>query len=199
MNSGPLPPADLHSRSLPFEIAPARIELFRCYQLRYPATHYGFRDGARRFDAPSGEFGTMYLARRAHGAFAETLLRTPGATILERNALETRGFAAFTPSRDLRFVQLCGSGLSKIGATAEVTSARNYSLSQQWALALWSHPQSPDGIAYMSRHDDHELCFAVFDRAAPALSSPPVVWPMLGDLTLLSDILDHYDVGVVSP
>jgi hypothetical protein len=34
---------------------------------------------------------------------------------------------------------------------------------------LIDHPVSPDGIAYHARHDDTELCYAIFNRAESAI------------------------------
>ncbi len=32
-------------------------------------------------------------------------------------------------------------------------------------MALRNHPSRPDGIAYMARHDDGAMCYALFDNA----------------------------------
>lgn len=38
-----------------------------------------------------------------------------------------------------------------------------------WSLALAHHQISADGLAYHARHDDSELCYALFDRSADAV------------------------------
>lgn len=195
MSSGPPPPADLYSRDLPLTKLSAGTELVRVWKRDQTPAYYDFGAGSR-FNAPSGEFGVMYVAQRPHGAFAETLLRNVGATVLQQSDINARNFAAFPLKREFRAAMLCGNGLCQLGATAEVTSNSRYDTSQQWALALWSHPDRPDGIAYMSRHDDHEWCYAIFDRASSAFASPRC-WRMGDDPNLLRDILDHYNVALV--
>jgi RES domain len=39
-----------------------------------------------------------------------------------------------------------------------------YEVAGRWALALWRHPDSPDGILYRSKHDPNHICAAIFDR-----------------------------------
>ena len=56
--------------------------------------------------------------------------------------------------------------MARIGATAEVAhSGLPYDIPQTWSKAIAEHPTRPDGIAYHARHDDNELCYAIFDRA----------------------------------
>ncbi len=76
-------------------------------------------------------------------------------------------------SRPLRLVDLTGPALSQIGADGRLTTGR-YDISQQWALALHQHPEQPDGLLYRSRHDPSQLCAAIFDRAADALTASPL-------------------------
>lgn len=65
---------------------------------------------------------------------------------------------------------MTGPGLARLGATAEVThGGLPYNAPQAWSMALSKHPVTADGIAYYSRHDDEELCFAIFDRAGSAI------------------------------
>jgi hypothetical protein len=45
-----------------------------------------------------------------------------------------------------------------------------YDVPQAWSIALARHPISADGIAYHARHDDAELCYALFDRSADAVA-----------------------------
>jgi hypothetical protein len=67
-------------------------------------------------------------------------------------------------------IRLAGPGLARLGATAEVThSGLPYDGAQAWSAALFGHPVAADGIAYHARHDDAELCYALFDRAADAI------------------------------
>lgn len=72
--------------------------------------------------------------------------------------------------RALRLARLYGNGLAVLGGTAQIThGGLPYDLPQCWSKALYGHPMTVDGIAYRSRHDDNEVCFALFDRAPDAL------------------------------
>ena len=67
----------------------------------------------------------------------------------------------------LTLLRLAGPGLARAGATAEVThSGLPYDVPQSWSAAIYKLAQNFDGIAYQGRHDDQEVCYALFDRAA---------------------------------
>lgn len=71
-------------------------------------------------------------------------------------------------TRALKLIRLAGSGLARLGATAEVShGGLPYDVAQAWSKALRDHPCQPDGLAYRSRHDDDAICYALFDRAPP--------------------------------
>jgi len=122
-----------------------------------------------RFDVGAGEFRVCYVGLAPAAAFAETFLRNPGQRVLDRTLLGSRALSTLTGLRPLSLVRLHGPGLARVGATAEVTHGRAYELARAWSLALWAHPAHPDGILYNSRHDDDELCAALFDRASEAI------------------------------
>lgn len=68
-------------------------------------------------------------------------------------------------------IRLYGRGLPVLGCTAEIThGSLPYDLPQAWSHALHEHPAKADGIAYRSRHDDNEVCFAIFERSRDAVT-----------------------------
>ncbi|WP_268931763.1 RES domain-containing protein [Mesorhizobium muleiense] len=68
-------------------------------------------------------------------------------------------------------IRLAGPGLARLGATAEVAhSGLPYDVPQVWSTALSGHPIGADGIAYHARHDDAEVCYALFERSADAIA-----------------------------
>ena len=106
-------------------------------------------------------------------------------------------FSQILQSRPLPLVDLAGPGLSRIGADNRLTAA-SYDLSQRWALALYEHPDQPDGLLYRSRHDPSRLCAAIFDRAAGALTATSLgSLADAGNATLLADLLDTYEYSLV--
>ncbi|MGO4843302.1 RES family NAD+ phosphorylase, partial [Rhizobiaceae sp. 2RAB30] len=56
-----------------------------------------------------------------------------------------------------------GAGLQSLGTDNSISTGP-YGPCGAWADALWDHPDEPDGIAYLSRHDPAEVCYAVFER-----------------------------------
>ena len=148
-----------------------------------------------RLNAPDGSFGTVYLAQTSRGAFAETFLRQPGRTLVPTSMIAAKAHAIVRTARALRGVQLHGNGLARLGCTAEVCHGPPpYNLGQAWSLALHNHPAHPDGIEYRARHDDDELCYAMFDRSQDALivhrSEPDL------DKDWIYELFDYYGVGL---
>jgi RES domain len=181
----PLPPANLHDRALPMTdgiVGP----LWRIHRLVHDPFFFGPPSGVPptgRWDAPSGQFGVCYLAvGDPRIAFAETLLRGPD-TVVSEQALAERGLAHFEVAAPLRLVMMHGPGLAAMGATSAVSSGP-HEFSREWSLALYRHPQQPDGIVYRTRHDDDGLGIALFDRAGARIrfdSSRPLIDPELTD------------------
>jgi hypothetical protein len=96
----------------------------------------------------------------------ETFMREPGRTLLPLDLLARKAYIRIRVRRELILVRLGGPGLARLGATAEVVrGGLPYDCAQAWSEALWGHPVRPDGIAYTARHDDDELCYALFDRS----------------------------------
>jgi hypothetical protein len=167
----------------------------------HPAAHaplYFGRVPRNRFDAPAGEFGVLYVAAEAHGAFVETFGHETGVNFVTAAELGKRGLAVVTAARALRLADLRGAGLARMGADAALTSGLDYDLSRRWARAIHDHPRKPDGILYRARHDPARTCAAIFDRARSVLT-PTDVGTLAADMhrNLLGDILDTYGFALV--
>ena len=192
----PDPPTDLPRRTLPIETF--TLTWVRSHDRAYGPFHFG-RSGKNRFDAPGGEYGILYIAADAHGAFVKTFGREPGRTLIDWDELNARNFSEIASSRPLRLTDISGAGLARIGADARLSTG-DYSVSQIRALALHRHPEQPDGLLYRSRHGPSRLCAALFDRAEHALTATS-----LGLLThprhaaLLANILDTYGYSLIGP
>lgn len=165
----PWPPADLAARTPHVISLPAGAILHRFYTAALEPIHFD-RSLNGRLNAPDASYGVLYAAERPEGAFAETFLRVPGRTQLPADLRERKGYVRLRLGRDLNLVQLHGPGLAVLGATAEVTSGGlPYGLPQAWSSAIHHHPGTFEGIAYRARHDDNEICFAIFGRASDAV------------------------------
>lgn len=190
-------PEDLSSLSLP--LVSLEQPWLRIHRRDLSPVYFGKR-GDSRFDAPAQEFGVLYLAGNLKGAFVETFIRGKEGqrftTLLE---LGNRAMAEIRFSRTLRLVDFTGSGLARLGADGRLCAGGDYRISQRWALAVWRHPDQPDGILYPARHDLSLRCAAVFDRAGGDVSARN-----LGSLTdrrhraLLGNLLETYKISLLS-
>lgn len=192
--SGPLPPPDLHERRPDLIELPAGEKLHRFYTAQWEPIFFD-RSTTGRFNAPDGSYGVLYAAREPAGAFAETFLRTPGRTLIDLELLQRKAYVRLATNRKLRLIWLAGPGLARLGATAEVThSGLPHDVAQAWSVALFGYPVAADGIAYHARHDDAELCYALFDRSADTIAEDT------REINLDQDwfwrIAAHYRVGL---
>lgn len=114
----------------------------------------------------------MYIGADFYCCFIETFGRLDRGTIdfrvVDRSSLETRCISQITVTRPLRLVDLTGPGLRRIGADGRLCTG-DHTQARLWALALWGHPEQPDGILYPARHDPSRKSAALFDRAADAV------------------------------
>ncbi len=191
--AAPLPPADLHSRALPIETIAAGSTLVRIHPTKWSALHFG-TCGDNRFDDPDRRYGVCYAALTLHGAFAETLLRQVGATLVPRASIDQRSITHLSVLADLRLVTVHGAGLVALGATAAVSSGA-YDVSQHWSRALHSHPAAADGILYRCTHDNDKIAVALFDGARDRLQTAQTA-PLGLDRHRLGGLLDRYRVGL---
>lgn len=168
--SPPTPPTDLATRKPALVKVEAGALLHRFYTSTFGPIYFDHSD-ASRFNAPDESYGVLYCAQAEMGALAETFLRTPGRRVIDPGLLATKGYVRLIASRDLTLISMAGPGLAILGATAEITSSGPpYRIPQTWSAALKVHPVAADGIAYRSRHDDDQICYALFDTVATAIT-----------------------------
>jgi hypothetical protein len=173
----PFPLASLASTKLPIDVLPAETPLYRAHRTAQGPIFFGPGPGAPatyRFDSSSGAFGVLYVALGLAGALVETLLRNPRRKMIALADIETRATSVLRCRRDLRVVGLHGAGLQILGLDNSISTGP-YEPCGAWADALFAHPEAPDGLAFRSRHDPDEICFAIFERpATPFDADPPV-------------------------
>ena len=192
---------ELGSRKLPLDILEAGRTLYRIHPLDRGPIFFGpspDRPLSGRWDAPDRSYGVCYLADADHSyvAFAERFLREPGRTLVPASALRHAGFATLRLRRAVRVVRFHGSGLARLGATAEITHG-DHRGSRPWSLAVYRHLEAPGGIRWRARHDDDGLAVALFNRERDALDviqSVPLLSP--GMVAQVGEWLDRYDLGV---
>lgn len=192
MSGHPEPPASFH-----LKVVLVRWTWRRIHALRRDPLHFG-RESLNRFDAPAGQFGVLYVARDAHGAFIETFGHATGVRFVTETELRARALARIVFGRPLRLADLRADGLARMGADAALTSGPDYALSRRWAVAIHDHPRKPDGILYRARHDPARLCAAIFDRAQEvAAATTTGTLRARHHRALLGDILGTYRFGLV--
>ena len=116
-----------------------------------------------RFDAPAGEYRTLYAAEHLTGAFVETVLRQ-AKRIVGWPFVEARGWTEFTCKRDLIFAKAYDEGLINHGITADICTGDDYTNSRRFAADIFAADRTVDGIAYRARHNNGQICYAIFDR-----------------------------------
>jgi hypothetical protein len=191
--SAPLPPANLASRTPRIVAVTEGAILHRFYTKAFEPIFYD-KSLEGRLNAPDGTYGVLYVADAPHGAFAETFLRQPGRQQLPADLLAKKAYVRLRASRDLRLIQFHGRALAPLGATAEVIHGPlPYDTPQAWSKGLHGLVTMADGIAYTARHDDSEVCYALFERAQDAL----VEVDRTGDLDVdwFWGLADDYEVG----
>jgi hypothetical protein len=127
--------------------------------------HYG-RSGRSRFDDPLGEYGVLYTARDAYGAFIETFGQITGVRTVSSATLKSYCLSELYPPRSLILVDLFASGcLARLGADSRLFAGER-SIAQTWSRAIYEHPViRADGILYPARHNHERQAAAIFDRA----------------------------------
>jgi len=133
------PAPDLPDECLAIRLDPG-TPLVRVHHKDNGPVWFGPAKGAlpgSRFDAPAGEFGTLYVADTLKGAFVETVLRKANR-IVARQFVEQRAFSVLRPKRELTLVQVHGDGLIQLGVTSDICAGDDYGPSQTLALALRS-------------------------------------------------------------
>jgi len=137
----------------------------------------------------------VYVTRTERGAFIETFGHDTGIRVVDHRELEARALSRVDVAKPLRLVDLRGPGLARLGADGELLTG---SYAQAWALALHEHPSTPDGIAYRARHDPDQVSAALFERARPSITTTTLgAFSDARLATLLADLLDVYDFGLV--
>jgi len=191
------PPDWLKTVTLPMMVVPAEQPLHRIHRVDLDPIFFGPGAGKAatyRFDSATGRFGVLYAGNGLNGALAETILRNPRRLMVAETEIVSRAATELICDRDLHFVDMHGAGLQALG-TDNAISTGPYEPCGLWADALWDHPDQPDGIAYLSRHDPGEICFAIFERL-PMEFTARATRPLEVMLKQVASMLDRYGKSI---
>ena len=191
-NFHPEPPLDFERQVLPITLESGLF--YRLNPAGYASAIYYDASGCGRFDI-KGQLGVLYLGKTIEAAFIETFGRNLGQRFVSRDMIKTRSLFAIESDRPLKLLQLYGAGLAKLGVDSELSSGRKYRLPRLWCEAIYSHPQQVDGIYYMSRHDNTQLCCGLFDRGSYRLRENNLGNLLSYDRQKFFEILDLYSFG----
>ena len=191
-NFHPEPPLDFERQVLPITLESGLF--YRLNPAGYASAIYYDASGCGRFDL-KGQLGVLYLGKTIEAAFIETFGRNLGQRFVSRDMIKTRSLFAIESDRPLKLLQLYGAGLAKLGVDSELSSGRKYRLPRLWCEAIYSHPQQVDGIYYMSRHDNTQLCCSLFDRGSYRLRENNLGNLLSYDRQKFFEILDLYSFG----
>ncbi len=202
------PPDNLDAWQLPLiEVDRARgSHWYRLHRITsaYSPVSYNFGAIDDRFNAPAGEYGILYLGGDPYCSFIETFgsaavgggYRMVSDRRLSESCLCRIDLAP--GSRPLRLVNIAtGAGLSRLGLDGRISTSKERAITREWALALWRHPQRPDGLLYTACNDPARTSVALFDRCGDVLVAGCDRENLLRDRDLLAKLLDHYDYGLV--
>lgn len=192
----PLPPTDLNERELPVVQFEQGSIFYRVHQAQYEPIYFG-RSGRSRFDAPKGEYGILYAAIDDFCAFRETIGRFSQYRLISTEVLSKRRISEIEASRDFKFVDLTGEGLTWLEADGRLFTG-SYHIAQKWALALFAHPSRPDGLYYRSRYDPSRLAVTVYSRQEQDFKLVKS-WKLLSEdyQDSLAKILSTYQYGLI--
>jgi hypothetical protein len=168
------PPRNLRELDLATVNIPA-VDLFRISKYATDEPYFG-RTKANRFDDPTRtkkrRFGTCYCGLDLETAIAETLLHDE-MPVRGKFKLSFTHFGSHhlvgLNGGELILADLTGAQLKTMGGDGSLSTMVPYTVTQRWALAVHRHPQSVDGIRYVSRHLNDRYAIVVFDRALPKI------------------------------
>lgn len=161
-------PVDLAARALPI-VSVGPVVCYRLYDLCFSPIHFSTKPCQRCTVVGDS---VLYLSDQPHGAYLEAVPLKPSAGLpaVGPTLAWLRGHAVVEVHlmRPLRFVDLTGAGLAKLGLT-NLFSCCDHRDAQRWCQALWEHPDAVDSILFRSRVDPSCVNLAVFGRAADAV------------------------------
>ena len=191
----PPPPEDFNSLTLPVSTVSKR-DYYRLNNSSYDSAIYFDKSGDGRFDEPSLSYGICYVGESLEAAFIECFGRDLGIRFVSEELLRMRNLFVINNERELKLVNLFGSGLAQLGMDSRVTGGGDYELSRSWSEAIYNHPDRVDGIRYYSRHDNTRLCCGLFDRTSSVLKENNQGNLIDNYTERLADLLDLYKFGL---
>jgi hypothetical protein len=161
----PEPPERLPAQ---FDLAEEEVSAWRLHREEDPLEARRYPAGRYRFDAPSGEYASLYCNADRLAVFAEVY---GDARVIGASQRERRLSHIFSRGGTLRLVPLDDPGVQKcLGLDGQIGMSKQYPVTQRWALSLFRWFPDADGIRYLSRHAGEHRNYCLFaERCAGKL------------------------------
>lgn len=162
----PEPPERLPT---PIELAGEEISAWRLHWEENPLDVRSYPTAKFRFDAPSGEYRSLYCNANRLAAFAEVY---GDVRVIDANQ-SSRRLSRIDSRERLLLVPLDDPATQKrLGLDGRIGMSRQYPTTQRWALSLFHWFPEAHGIRYLSRHAGEHRNYCLFvDRCAGKLRS----------------------------
>jgi len=160
---------------------------FRSYGPLLRFDHHRGRDAGE--PAEDTERGIYYAAFTLSGGLVEIFGDTGVVD------LGSHHVASPILRRDLRLLDLRGSGAMRAGTKAAIAKVSDRGLSQAWSRHFYETPEvygEVDGLIYLNAHNDEEAV-ALYERADDALDCPLERVMRLDDEALRAAVLEAAD------
>lgn len=186
----PEPPERL---PVPFALAEEEISAWRLHWEEDPLEARRYPTGRYRFDAPSGEYATLYCNADRLAVFAEVY----GDVRVMEASQRKRRLSRVISRESLCLVPLDDPGVQKrLGLDGRIGMSKQYPVIQHWALSLFRWYPEADGIRYLSRHAGENRNYCLFpERCAEKLQVEEY-----GKISTLRDVVllaaDRYHLEV---
>lgn len=160
----PEPPERLPA---PFDLTEEEVSAWRLHWEEDPLEARRYPAGRYRFDAPSGEYASVYCNADRLAVFAEVY---GDARVIEASQ-RGRRLSRISSRETLRLVPLDDPRVQKrLGLDGRIGMSKQYPVTQRWALSLFRWFPEADGIRYLSRHAGENRNYCLFpERCAGRL------------------------------
>jgi len=153
----PEPPAKLPAS---FELAEEKISAWRLHREEDPLEARRYPTGRYRFDAPSGEYASLYSNADRLAVFAEVY---GDVRVIEAGEKERRLSRLSFSQENLLLVPLDDPSVQKrLGLDGRIGMSKQYPSTQRWALHLFRWFPAAHGIRYLSRHAGENRNYCLF-------------------------------------
>lgn len=149
--------------------------IFRVHRVGKRPVFFGPRPGSppgSRFDAPGGQYRTLYAAERLDGAVAETLLREPAKRLIRLSDIADRAWVGLRVTRPLLLVKLMDEGLRWHGVDASISASAGYRKPRSLALSFIAAIQCSTGLPTGRGTAAGSSVFPSSTACNPAISTP---------------------------